>query len=432
MKCWKWILAAAALSLIFSGGVAAQTLDLNQLCIHNGGEYYTNGPYWGFPNWGMGRYFPSYAHRASTPVEPTPGLFIYPWKVAGWGWRGMMANNHGNDWFWETCLQKSQDNPYAPTMSFDYPTLYCNGTVPVSGGPKPVYGGVIPTSVPGVGGNGWIYPSSMGGMDGYMNIFASLSASWVVPSTQPFYAVKFGVYWDCASAATVPSSHSIWEMVWTMKGTYGQYCGLSGNEKDCLGGPANSGRNYSLTCDFDNGKYWYWNNTGSGTDNEWAFCIFVCDAVTIPVNIPGDSSTRNPFNAYGFDVGIGALVPKLSSNCVQLGFMTQDYTGKGGSRVALASFAMWPCIGPYGKSKYRVPHGFDILTNLFLSLSALFMHTPAPSYPACFLGDTTGAHSSSFIPFPPDPALMCAELRYSSFATGKGQPMSASFMVTYF
>lgn len=431
MKAGKFSAAVAALSLILCTAAAAQTLQVNQLCIHNGGEVYTNGAYWGYPNWGMGRYFPSYAHRTSTPVEPMSGIYVYPWKVAGWSWRGMQANNHSPDWYWETCLQKSMDNPYAPTMSFDYPSLYCTGAVPVSGPPRPIYGGTIPSSVPDVGGNGWVFPSSMGGFDAYMNIFAAAAMSWVIPSTQPFYSIKFSVVGDCASAITVPSSHSIWEMVWVMKGPNGQYCTLSTNEVDCTLGPANSGRNYSLTCDFDNGKYWYWNNSGSGTDNEWAMCIFVCDAITIPVNAPGQSNNRNPFRNYGFDVGIGALLPKLGLGCVQLGFMTQDYTGLGGSRVALGAFSLWPCIGPYGKKHYRVPHGFDLMTNLFLSLSLLFQHTPAPGYPASQIGDTTGAHSQ-FIPFPPEPALMCAEIRYSTYATAAGQPMSASFMVTYF
>ena len=104
------------------------------------------------------------------------------------------------------------------------------------------------------------------------------------------------------------------------KGPNNQYVLLSGDELDCLGGPGNKGRNYSLISDADNGYYWFWNNACSGAAQEWAMCLFVCDTVTIPVNAPSNSG---PFAAYGFDVGSPTVTPLLSSNCIMLGFMTE-------------------------------------------------------------------------------------------------------------
>lgn len=432
MRSWKWGLVVVALALFFCGSAMSQTFQANQLCMQNGGEFYYHGASWGYPNHGGAKYFPSYAHRVASPFVNLVGTTVYPWKIAGWEWRGMQATISGPTWYWETLLQRSMDNPYATTMSYDYPYLFCTGQIPANGGPKPVYGGVVPTTVPVVGGHRWQFPSSMGGWNAYLNIFATLGASFMVPSTTPFYGVKFAISWNCASALTVPSSHSILEFLWANKGgPFGQYLTKSGDEVDCLGGRGNPGRNYSITCDADNGKYWYWNNSGAGVDDEWAFCLQVCDAITIPVNVPGGQTTRNPFLSYGFDVGIPCLFPKLSTNCVQLGFMTEDYTGLGTSRIVLASFAGWPCVGPYGKQDYRIPHGFDVLTSLFMNLAPVFMHTLAPGYPASMMGTTTGGHSI-LLPFPADPVLMCAEIRYSSFPVGAVHPMSASYMSTYF
>jgi hypothetical protein len=412
------------------GGTALAQIDANRICLQNGSEFYVNGPFYGYPNHGAGKYFPSFAHWASTPVDKG-GFYIYPWKIAGWSWGGMQANIGGPIWYWETCLQSSTDNPYASTMSFDYPALFCTGAVPHTGFPQPIYGGTIPSSVPVVGANQWIFPSSSGGFDAYLNIFAVGGASWNLPSTTPFIGWQFAFAWDCASAITIPSSDSIWEATWNMKGPNPQYTLLSGDEVDCLGGGGNKGRNYSIISDTDNGYLWCWLNGCTGIAQEWAMCIFVCDTVSIPVNVPGDPDVNNPFSAYGFDVGVPCLCPLLSSNCVSLGFMTEEYTGTNGGFIALASFAFWPTIKDYNKKHYRVPHGYDVLTGTFIQIAGLFMHFTTSGYPACMFGTTTGGNSL-FFPFPGDPALLCAEIRWSTYDMGKGRPMSASFMATYF
>lgn len=398
-----------------------------KLCLHNGGDAYVNNPLHGFPNEGGGRYFPSFTHWTATPNE----YGNCPWKIHGWCWSGMQGKLPISNWYWAACLQKSMDNPYSPSMSFDYPALYCTGQVSHHGLPMPIYGGAVPTSIPVLGVSGFLFPSSMGGFDAHLNIFAAAAASWIIPSTQSFYAYDFAFVWDCASAFTVPSAYSIWEHVWVQKGPANQYLVLSNDEIDCLGAPGNKGRCYSLPNNYDGSYLMYWHNACNGVGVEWAMCLFVCDAVTMPVNVPGTANPTNPYSAYGFDVGIATLTPLLSSGCVSLGFMTEDGKGIGGGRVVLAAFAGAPCIGPYGKNKYRVPHGFDVLTTLTIGAAPLFMHYPGPGYPACMYGTTQGAHSNC-IPFPPDPALLCAEIRYSSFATNPGMPMSASFMATYF
>ena len=433
MKLGKWVLGIAVLALILGGTATAQNVQANRLCIHNGSEFYVNGPFYGYPNHGAGKYFPSFAHFASLPFETSPGNYIYPWKIAGWSWGGMQANFTNPVWYWETALQASTDNPGATTMSWDYPQLFCNAVIPHSGPPQPIYGGAIPTSVPIVGGNQWLMPSTFGGFNAYLNIFTVGAASWVIPSTQSFYGWQFAFTLDCMSAFTIPSSNSIWEFAWSMKGPVGQYVLMSGNEVDCLGGAGTKGRNYSLISDSDNGYLWFWSNACTGVAQEWAMCLFVCDTVSIPVNVPGDATANNPFSAYGFDVGTGTLFPYLSSNCVSLQFMTEDYTGKGGPFIATASFAFWPTIKNYNKKHHRVPHGWDALTNLFVSIAPLTFHILdiSGNYPACMFGNTIGGHSSP-TPFPADPALMCQEIRYATYDSGKGRPMSASYMVTYF
>lgn len=428
MRIGKWVLGMAVLGL-FLCGIADAQIQSNTLCVHAGGGYYTGGAYNAFPNKGAGHYFPSYTHIPAAPVSPTN--VFYPWKISGWLWTGMQANNFGPTWYWETVLQASMDNPYATTMSFDYPVLFCTGALPHTGFCSPIYGGNVPSSIPTVGNHLWVFPSSFGGWNAYLNIFAVGAASWNIPSTAPFYGVIFGFSLPCASAMTVPSSNSIWQFQWEKYGPYGEYMILSSDDVDCLGGAPMKGRNYSVTSDVDNGYYWYWLNGCTGTGVEWASCLWVCDTVSVPVNVPGSAAGNNPFAGYGFDVGAGGtLTPYLSSNCVQLGFMSQDYTGSEGSRIALAAFSFGAPVGPYGGKKYRIPHGFDLLTNIFLGIAPLFLHTPAAGYPAAMFGTTIGAHSA-FLPFPADPALLCAEIRYSTFAFTKNAG-SAGYQVVYF
>jgi hypothetical protein len=431
MKLGKWVLGVVAVALLF-GGTAMAQIEGNRLCIHNGSEYYTNGPYHGFPNEGGGKLFPAFSHFASTGVTDPTGLTTWPWKISGWAWGGMQANVMGPVWVWHTCLQASVDNPAQPTMSFDYPVLFCTGVVPHTGFPMPIYGGTVPTTVAIVGGRGMIFPSSFGGFDGYLNIFAVGGASWTIPSTQPYYGWSFAFIGPCNTAIQLASGTSIWEYVWAQRGPNSQYLLLSGNESDCLGGGGNKGRNYSIIGDFDNGYLWAWLNQCTGTGVEWSMCLFLCDTISIPYNVPGAPNAANPYAVYGFDVGTGTVTPYLMSGCVNLGFVTEDWTGlnAGAGHIATASFAFWPCI-PYGKKGYRVPHGFDLLTNLFLGVSGLFYHVSTFPYPGCMFGSTTGGHSLA-VPFPPDPALQCQEIRYATYDLGKGRPMSASYMVTYF
>jgi hypothetical protein len=427
MRVGKWVLGIAALALLF-GSVADAQIQANTLCVQAGGAYYVNGPFYGYPNHGGSKYFPSYAHIPAAPVSATN--LVYPWKIAGWAWTGMQANQFGVTWYWETCLQSSMDNPMSSAMSFDYPVLFCTGAVAHSGSPAPTYGGNVPSSVPIVGGHAWLFPSSMGGWDAYLNIFAVGGASWTIPSTSPFYGWTFGFASPCASAITVPSGNSILQYTWSMYGPFGEYLILDGDDVDCLGGGANKGRNYSLISDVDNGYLWYWSNGCTGIQQEWAMCLWVCDTVSVPVNIPGSAAAANPFINLGFSVGAGTLTPYLSSNCVQLGFMSQDYTGLEGPRIALGAFSFSPGKATYGQKKYRLPHGWDVLTNFFVNISPLFLHIPAPGYPAAMFGTTIGMQSP-FIPFPADPALLCAELTYSTWAFNNNVG-SAGYTVTLF
>jgi hypothetical protein len=441
MKVGKWVLGIAALALLLGGTVQAQTIMANRLCINNGGEYYTKGNYQDYSNYGAGKYYPSFTHSPNTPLDPGAAVLTYPWKIMGWAWTGMQADNFTTVWYWETVLQATKDNPRAapPGMSWDYPVLFYTGQIPHTGGPRPAYGGTTPTTVgTAVGGQNWLYPSSAGGWDGYLNIFAWGAASWNVPSTQPYYGWQFAFLGSCASAITLPSLNSVWEFIWAEKGfidlgiTGKQYMILSSNEIDCLGGTGNTCRNYSLTSDVDNGYYWYWQNTCDGVEQEWDMCLFVCDAVMVPVNVPGAPNAANPFYNYGFDVGSPTITPYLTSGCLAIGFMTEDYTSNPGDlKFMLAAFAFSPGpIGPFKAGKYRLTHGWDILTNLYLALIPVFTHVMVPGYPACKWGTTNGGHSV-FLPFPPDPALAGQEIWYTSLSAAGLKP-SASYMVTYF
>jgi hypothetical protein len=434
MRVGKWVLGIAALGLLFAGSADAQTINANTLCVHTGGGYYVNGGFFGYPNHGGFHYFPSYSHIPAQPISKK--ILVYPWKIAGWAWTGMQANLYGPTWYWEGGLQYSTDNPYATSMSFDYPALYCTGTVPHTGAPMPIYGGSIPTIVPIIGGRSVVFPSSMGGFDPYLNIFAVGGASWVIPSTLPFYGWLFGFFGGCASAITQPSANSIVQIQFTAGNIppvppFGQYL-ILGQEVDCLGAAwaGQKGRNYTIISDVDNGYLWYWPNGCTGTGEEWAMCLWVCDSITIPVNAPGFQSGWNPFLNYGFDVGAATITPYLSSNCVSLGFMSQDYTGAGGTRVVLAAFALWGPGPAYGKKKYRIPHGWDSLTNLFNGIAPVYAHTPVVGYPACMFGTTIGANSV-LLPFPYDPALQCAEIVYSTWASANNTG-SAGYTATYF
>lgn len=429
MRNGIWIIASGAILLCLGGIAEAQFVDANSLCLNGGSGYRMDWPCWGYPNHGGGKYFPSYAHIPSTPWEHM-GVDTYPWKTVGWGWTGMMIANGGDEWYWETCLQHSLDNPYASSMSFDYPLLYFTGAVSHSGAPQPIYWAQIPSAVPDVGGYLWLMPSSSGGWNAYLNIFATLAASWIIPSTNPNTAYDFSIMWNASSVLTVPSSCSIWEFVYSMKGDSGQYLVYS-CEGDCnkTWWAGNKGRNYSIICDIDNNLLWYWGNGCSGTGAELDMGLFLLDSITIPVNVPG-AYWGTPYVSYGFDVGTTCLTPYLSSNNLKLKFMTMDYTGPS-DRIVVAAFGLWPAIGPIGKKKYRLPHGWDVLTSLFVSISSTFFHQLQPGYPSSMYGTTFGAHTAT-VPFPYDPVLQGAEIKYSSWPLTKGSAPSAGFMATYF
>jgi hypothetical protein len=435
MKLGKWVLGLAAMALFFAGTADAQIAD-NRLCIQNGSEYYVNGPFYGFPNHGAGRYFPSFAHWPGT----TNNGVTFDWKINGWAFAGMQGpTGFGNFWYWETALQAAPDNPKSSAMSFDYPQLFALGLVPNTGAPMPIYGGATPTTIgTAVGGQNWLMPSSAGGWDGYLNVFATGVASFFVPSTSPFYGWQFAftLLNPCPSAITVPSNTSIWEFVWSNNYNApppsNQYALLSGNEIDCLGGRGNRGRNYSLISDSDNGYLWYWGNTGAGVSEEWDMCIFVCDSVTIPYNVPGAPNASNPFYAYGFDVGTPTLMPFQTTGCVLLGFTFEDYANPGGIGVALASISVVPLPYTKGGNLYRITN-IDTVTNVFLGISSINTAVMIPGYPACMFGSTVGGFTPA-LPFPPDPLLIGAEFYYYSLqgnAPGKLKP-SAAYMVTYF
>ena len=427
------VLTALIAPLLFNAPSApSQSVDANALCLHNGAESYVHFP--GFelcPSEAAGKYFPSYTHFSCTSLDDLGA--VYPWKLRGWTWTGMQAANHGPTWYWKTCLQRSVDNPYASTMSFDYPELYCNGTVPVTGLPQPLYGARLPKSMPVVGGEGYIFPSSMGGggWKAYQNIFAVVAASWVVSSTRPFYGYDFTLLLASSEPPmTVPSDSSIWTYVWTRKGPFRQYLCLSDDEQDCLGAPGNKGRSYSVYCQTDYGCLYSWSNPGNGIGLEWSIGLWVCDAVTVPVNVPGSSSPANPFAAYGFDAGVAAVTPLLTSGALTLGFMTGDRSGAGVPRVMLACLAPSAPVGPYGEHRYRI-RGYDALTSSMLGLASIFLHTPSPGYPSGMFGTTSGAHTTT-VPIPLDPWLVCTEICFQSLPLDPAHPPSAAFTVVFF
>lgn len=435
MKIGKCALIIPGLLLCFAFSANAQ-LEGNRLCIHSGGDYYANGPYYGYPNHGSSKYFPSFTHWTSTSVNNAGTN--YPWKISGYSWDGMQTDPFNSIFYWESCLHRSVDNPRQPNgwMTWDYPILFQLG-LPNTGLPGPVYTGVIPSTVAKVGGNKWIFPSSMGGFNAYQNIFATEASSWTVPTPiPPLFPVRFGYNWGCATAnaLTIPSSNSIWLTVWTNKSTNTQYCSLDNDSPACDGSGGNKGRNYSLISDADNGTFWGWRNTGNGTSAEWAMCLFVCDAITVPVNCPGSTNITNPFVSYGFDVGAPTITPFMSSLQMSLGFMTEDWANEsaGMGRIVLGGMASsGGASGPTGGSNYRIPFTWDALTNaLSTTYVNIYVHFPAANYPGCMFGSTIGANT--VMVSVPTPDFVGLEIRWASMPANPLAPMSASYMATYF
>jgi hypothetical protein len=456
MKLGKWVLGIAALTLLLGGMTYAQTLPNSKLCLHNGSEYYVTGGFHCFPNHVATKYHPSYAHMAGLRNDNFPGGYgvDYPWKIAGWAWGGMQGfNNYGPTWYWETCLQFSRDNPRhvktsAETfdMTWEYPVLVATGQIPHSGAPYPIYGAAVPVGICGpMGGNDWQCPSTCGGWNAYMNIFACGWASWNISGTLPGYGWTFAFTLPCDYPVCVPSvagtapctCTSIWQSSYMCKGTHDQYVLLSGNEGDCnvadRSDDGNKTRNYSIIGDCDGGWLWYWNNTCDGRGEEWGMCLMVCDTVTIPVNTPG---TGGPF--AGFDVGPATLMPYSSEGCVVIDFMTDastPYGQCGAPHFILAGFggACAPGNVPYKGGLYKLHHGWDLLTNVFLGVVGLYVHIPLPGYPACCFGTACGANTAIGALWPsPSPLPVGTEITYESLALSPGFPPSAGYMVTLF
>lgn len=430
MKAGKIIVLA--LAVVFALGLfstaKAQSLDVNRLCLHNGAEYYL--PYYDhtLPNRGGGKYFPSFAHWSAQGVgSPT----TWPWQIRGWEWSGLQANNYGPTWKWGTFLQYSVDNPYATSMTFNYPVNYCLGLKPHSSWPWLVYQSHLPMSMPSaIADKIWVFPSTYGGFDSYLNVFATGVATWNFPSTLPYYGFWFAFVTATSNTITLASNSSVYEFVFENCGPYGHYILSSHNEMDCttLNG-GNKGRNYMIGT-IDHGGWYYYNNGCTGGSVEWGMCIFVQDAVTIPVNVPGAPNSWNGFASYGFDVGISTLTPLASSGQCTLKAMYEDYLNPGTSRALIAA-SPWsgPCV-PYGPAGFRIPHAWDAVTNFFSGLWWVWQGNLAPGYPASMYGTTVGGHSIG-VPIPADPALLCLELKYSGFSVN-GKAPTASFMVCYF
>jgi hypothetical protein len=434
-KHLPWLIVA----LVLLCGIAHSQVMANRLCLHNGSEYYMIGFDHGTANMGAGRYFPSFTHRPALGVGGS-GSTTWPWKIRGWSWTGMMASQYGPTWYWESFLQKSVDNPWATTMSWDYPVNYALGIEPHSGLPRLIYGSNLfsPPLPSYVHTQEVRFPSSYGGFDSSLNIFVVAGETWILSSTLPYYGYEFGLVFSPFEALHVRSNASIWEYVFNSQGPLCQYMVLSGNEEDCLGGPGNKGRSYSLFTPGDCGYTCFFFNLCHGVDTEWAMCLFVEDAVCIPVNESGATNPSNPFASYGFDIGVSAITPLHSSGECKLRIMTEDYANPGGGRVLLAG-SPWidmipfgtPAPGiPYGPVGFRMPHTWDLLADFFSSLTSLWYHETKPGYPAGVFGTTTGGHSEA-IPVPPLPGFVGFEIFFCSFST-KGNAPSAGFMVTLF
>ncbi|MHC4944637.1 MAG: hypothetical protein ACYTG7_16585, partial [Planctomycetota bacterium] len=173
------------IALIFLCGIAHSQVMANRLCLHNGGEYFFVESEI-VSNSGAGRYFPSFTHRPALGVGG-PGNWTWPWKIRGWSWTGMMAYGCGPTWYWESFLQKSMDNPWAKTMTYDYPVNFALGIEPHKGPPRIFYGSNL-TSPPlpsYVHTQQIRFPSSYGGFDSSLNVFVVAGETWIMPTTLP-------------------------------------------------------------------------------------------------------------------------------------------------------------------------------------------------------------------------------------------------------
>jgi hypothetical protein len=141
-------------------------------------------------------------------------------------------------------------------------------------------------------------------------------------------------------------------------------------------------------------------------------CLWTCDVVCIPQNIPGATNAANPYAVYGFDLGTGSITPYMTSGAYLLAFADIKHDGAGKTFAHLASLPTFYGINPitYKKGKYRLT-GFDLITNIFLGLVPLFNTTLGP-FPANW-GTTVGGYTPTAFPLF-DPLLKCAQMRFSA------------------
>jgi len=439
----KWTLALVAL-LLLGGTAMAQQIEANRLCISNGSEYYVGGVNYAHLNKGVGKYYPSYSHWAAQGICEG-GTCFWPWKVRGWAWGGMQAILYGPTWYWLTTLTYSIDNPWTTSMTWPYPLMHFLG-FPHSGFPNNIHGRTYPNWFPSaMAKRFFILPSSNGGIDTYMNLFVWGQATFMIPTTSPFYGWNFAFTVPAASAFTLPSGISIYEAVFESLGPNGQYCLLSGNEYDCTGntpGTAGGYKGVNPLFLWDDLYIYGWLNSCTGADTAYDMCLFLEDAVTIPVNLPGTTNWANPYPYWGyqFDVGTGTVTPNSSSGVLQFQAQYEDYSRPGRVRFVLVG-SPWiafvplgtpaPAL-PYGPVGNRLPHGWDIVTQSFLGIWP-FTQSQAPHglYPACIFGTTIGSLGGPFGPLPVPNNFGGVELRICG-ADLAGAPCTASYMVTFF
>jgi hypothetical protein len=430
MRLGKVTFALAAL-LILCGTASAQ-IEANRLCLYNGSEYYSNAGWMPHTsvNDGAGGYFPSFAHWASTE-DPSGD---YSWKVRGYAWSGMQGpNTFGNTWVWGKMLQGSVDNPYATTMTFDYPVLYCLGTVPHTGHPWVVYGGTQTNLPVPFDFKDWTFPSSFGGFDDYFNVFEYFSTAWDVSSTLPWYGWTFSLTGGPTAATYLGSTISIYQYTYENFGPHGQYQLLSGNEMDCTqieGGQ--KGKNYYLGSVGDTNWFFYNSNDCTGGQNQWAMCLFLEDAITFPINRLGATNASNPYAADGFDVGVATLMPNMMSTAWSFQALYEDYNADGDQHLCIGSI---PSLGTqnWKKAGYRLPGRFssDPVAQLFYALNALTRGTTASGFVAPVFGTMVAGLGPFPIPFY-DPIAKCFEVRLWGFNINKNLPSGAGFMFTMF
>lgn len=395
MCLWKWLVVLFCLVFMIQITCSAQ-IQANRICLHNGGEYFVTGMDHRAPNNAGGKFFLSYHHVPARGVN-SPGGLYYPWKIKGWAWTGMQAYSCGSVWVWSSALQYNHNPVETVKDTVEFVLDWIDHNLP----PDPV----LFTEVPNVGmpsfygaGRVMAHPSSFGGFDAYNNLFAIAPRhTWIIPSTQPFYAFEF-CYLVAESAIYLESSCSIYEYVWENAGAYMQYLVMSGDETDCtgtLGG--NKGINFLIGKKGSGNSFYYFPNECEGGRHEWAMCLLVDDAVSIPVNMPGVSSSANPYAAFGFDVGSATVSIHQSSGSGYFLVMSEDYASPNSIKYVLAGIRQsGPCI-PFGGNGYRIPHGFDVMTDIFISLFFYFSHSVHPGYPGCMLGTTTGGHTSPML-----------------------------------